>query len=391
MTEGNEGNSVILTGEARPITDIERFRSERRIQPFLTDYLPDDTDMAYEDRVSYYRMVRSELGIPTIRTEFRLSRILNPDGTWNAETIAAYTDSLRAMQESGLAPPVIAVFTPSKEQYRLAESDPQAFTNLYGSCVEKTLDIARSAGIDIETIQVMNEVNTGWQTKVGQNQIIDLIRKTKDILIASPDFRRTKVMTTLLVGSDPDAHNWQEKTRSLVEQSGAALDAIGFDYYPGTYEDPVVFSTMRNAGLSTSRAFLKYGNTTPYKWIFEQKATGILSGKHVVIAETGAPAVNPDSRMQRLGYDRLIQALDHELLTYEKQGYKGHDLLSAVGFFTGGLHAGVDTKAPFKIDFLPWTLIRKDSSGEWKRTNAASRLKHLITTRLTPAAHNPTP
>jgi len=118
--------------------------------------------------------------------------------------------------------------------------------------------------------------------------------------------------------------------------------------------------------------------------IAQEKVGGMLKSLDVFIAETGMPGVSPESKFQRLGYNRIIKAVDKTLLPLEAQGIKGHEIFSSVGVFTGGNFPEVDTKFPLRLDFEPWTLLRKGESGAWNVTPAAQRLPELIATRLFP-------
>ncbi|MEW6586681.1 MAG: hypothetical protein AB1442_13880 [Nitrospirota bacterium] len=90
------------------------------------------------------------------------------------------------------------------------------------------------------------------------------------------------------------------------------------------------------------------------------------------------------TKYQRFGYDRMIQGLGHFLLGLEKKGTKAHDIFAGISFFTGGDFPEVHTMAPFRIDFVPWTLVRRKKDGGFVLTAAGERLKYLIQTRIHP-------
>lgn len=352
------------------LTGIELSRRQRSIETFVTDYLPDDEKMSYDGRVGFYRLLKNGLGIDSVRTEFRMKRLIQPDRTFNEATASVYVDSLRAMKEAGLGEPTLVLFTPAKWMEKEAAESPDHFLELYRSYTERIKSLCQVAGSTPKYIQVMNEINTHWQTGTSFDRVIDMIMITREVF--SHDFPNTKIMTTVLT---VPAKGWKEFTAKLVERTGNNLQAIGFDYYPGIYENPA------GVPLIGKPPFEAFGGTTPYDWIADQKSEGILKDKDVILAETGATALSSVSRFQQFGYDRIVQSLDHFLLGREREGQ--NDTFAAVGFFTGGHHEAVDTKTPGGfLDFKPWTLVRKNKLGEWTLTNAGSRLKHLIQTRL---------
>ena len=370
--------------------NIEAARQARRIEPFVTDYLPDDRSFTHKDRVSYYGILKDQLGITSVRTEFRMKDLLDKNGQIVEETVARYGDSLRAMKEAGLSAPTLVLFTPSNEQYDVAKADPKRFVALYGACADRIAALCQETGVAPARVQAMNEVNTAFQTKVGNDMTIELIHRTAEAF--KPKFPETKIITTVLTAG---AKDWQGFTKQLLAKAGSSLDGVGFDYYPGTYENP--------AGIPIigKKPYEAFAGTTPYRWIADEKLHGVLKGKDVILAEIGAPAIVPedipdapkvardaltklgyDYRHQRFGYDRIVQTLDHFFLDAERKGVAAHDIFSAIGFFQGGRVQGVDTKAPWGIDFVPFTLLRKDTNGSFQPTEAGKRLSYLIQTRL---------
>jgi len=355
---------------------IETNRKNRKIEVFITDYSPDDKSFQYQERVAYYHLLIDQLGVSSIRTEFRLKDLLNRDGSINETTISRYRDSLRAMKEAGLEAPTIVLFTPSDWMNNLVRSDQSRMVQLYESCVKRTVQLCSETEVPPARIQVMNEVNTKLQTKHGIDHTVNLIRKTAEIV--KPIFPETKVITTVLTVPEK---GWQNFTKNLLIKAGDNLDGIGFDYYPGTYENPPIKILGKRVGKSPYESF---AGITPYLWLAEQKMNGILKDKEVILAEIGAPAIfqksilgiGYDYRQQQYGLDRIVQALDH---------FPDLKIFSAIGFFVAGKVKEVDTKFPGGLDFFPWTLIRRDKDGRWQLTEAGKRLKHLISTRLNTA------
>lgn len=387
-------------------TRIEALRQSRHILPTITDYLPDDTRMVYGDRVSFYRKLHEDTGAQSIRTEFRMKRLIHEDRIFDDKTAESYVESLKAMKEAGLKDPTIVLFTPDTWMQKLAKDNPQEFIDVYALFVKKVLSLSEEAGVLPRQLQVMNEVNFKFQTGQPMELVAQMIQKTQEICDTNghPDIH---IMTTIAV----IGKTWKEYTTKLIDKAGDSLDTVGFDWYPGTYVETAIqlpniiqgarsvlaslaqgkslvdamatFSKASNKRtLEDSKAFRGFGRVDPYEWIYEQKDHGVLKGKTVVLAETGVTALSPDSRFQQLGYDRIIQSLDHFLLS---KGQKGNDLFSEIMFFTGGHHEGVDTRTPEgMLDFIPWTLVRKDKEGVWQTTEAGKQLKNLIQTRISP-------
>lgn len=354
-----------------PWGDAENLRCERRIKPFLTDYAPDQDDLSLAERIEYYRLLNTELGINQIRTEFRMSDLINSDQSFNETTVNSYLDSLIAMREAGFEPPILVLFTPAEWMLEFAQSDPEKFSTLYRNYAEKIVQLCQETDTFPSHVQVMNEINTSLQNKLSLDQIIDLIGITHGLFKTyNPS---TKIMTTIL--TEPSA-DWQEYTQGLISQAGDKLDTLGFDYYP-CYAEPF------DPYLPCQDPFEIFTDTSVYEWIAQEKIQGILQPFEVMLAETGAQSWESESRLGRLQYDRTIQVLDHFLLDYQRQGHKAEEIFSSIGFFAGGDWPAVVTKAPFRLDFTPFTLLRQ-TNGNWETTLAGKRLKYLIETRLKP-------
>lgn len=355
--------------------DAEPYRSLRRIKPFLTDYVSDEDNLSLGERVDYYRLLNSELGINQLRTEFRMSDVVNQDGSFNQVTLKSYKDTLLAMQEAGLEPPIIVLFTPSEWQLELAEADPEKFYALYQTYLGKIADLFEETGIFPSHLQVLNEINTSIQTKFSFDQVVKLIEISADLF--KHQHPETKIMTSILTDLGED---WQEFTRELIDRVGHKLDVLGFDYYP-CYSEPL------GPYLPCQSPFTVFTDTSVYAWLAQEKLQGILQPFEIMLSETGAPSIEADSRIGRLQYDRMIQVLDHFLLEYERQGHKAEEIFSAIGFFAGGDWPAVVTKAPWRLDFTPFTLLRQ-TNGNWEPTFAGKRLKDLIQTRINPSANS---
>lgn len=354
--------------------NVEAARFGRKIEPFITDYLPDDTSFGYGDRVKYYQRLKDTLGIASVRTEFRMKDMINTDGGWNETTALRYGDSLKAMKEAGLDSPTIVLFTPADWMYAQAKTNPQQFVDLYGRFAGRVAELCHQTTVAPSRVQVMNEVNTQFQTKVGFETTIALIQKTAELF--KKDFPETKIITTVLTEPVKD---WREYTTKLLKSAGDNLDGIGFDYYPGSYEYPA------NIPVIGKKPYEAFAGKTPYPWIAAEKQQGVLKGKEVILSEIGVPALSAESKFQRFGYDRIVQTLDHFFLNLERGGVPAHEVISAIGFFQGGRVEGVDTKVPGGVDFFPWTLMRRNKNGVFEPTNAGRRLKELIRTRINPS------
>lgn len=358
-------------------TEIQRFRESRHILPFVSDYLPDQKNLPYEERVAYYKQLKEELGLHTVRTEFRMRHMMNEDGSFNKDVVDSYRSALLAMKEANLEPPIIYLFSPPKWFTELETKNPEEFRNKFKSYAVAVKEMYKQAGFQPSYIQVMSEINLPFHTPFSLKTMGDLLDISGEV------FERgkggPKIMTTVHVSSTGESKNWKDSISRLMNAHGSKLDALGIDYYPGTYEYP--------AGIPIigKKPFEAFGGKTPYEWISQQKESGILRGKDVIIAETGVPALTRESKFARFGYDRIVQSLDHFLLTQERKGIKGHEVFGAVGFFAGAEFPNVYTMVPGGLDFHPWTLLRKTKDGKWAPTNAGRRLKDLIETRLYPS------
>jgi hypothetical protein len=391
------------------VNSAETIRNPRKVKTFITDYSTDDLKMLPTERVSLYKMLHEEVGVQSVRWEARMSRLIKPDRTFDPKVAKTYEDSLRAMNKAGMEPSIVVLFTPEKWMIELAKTSPTEFAEMYRSYATEVREIYKRAGAKPKYVQVMNEINTGFQTKFSLDQVVEMIKITKGVFGEdSPD---TKIMTTLLTDTTPSYvlsrlhlskgnDEWKVIARDLVTKAGDSLDGVGFDYYPGIYHR-LAFSVQRGLQdayysvvkpaenpehpvlrVQNLKAYKSFGSTDPYEWIAGEKLNGSLKGKDIIIAETGAPGRVPDSKFQRFGYDRIIQSLSHLFSRYEAQGIAAHDLISAVGFFAGVDSHTVNTKFPLGVDFHPWTLVRKNSQGNWELTDAAKRLKGLIQSRL---------
>lgn len=360
--------------DVRIDTSTQRYRESRRIVPFVSDYLPDQRDLPYDERVAYYKQLKNELGLHTVRTEFRMRHLMNEDGSINQDVSESYRSSMRAMKEASLEPPIIYLFSPPKWFIDLENKDLNKLRSRFTIFSTAVKELYKDVGFEPKYIQVMSEINLPFHTPLSLTTVGDLFA------IAGEVFDRgkggPKIMTTVHVSSTGESKNWKDSISRLMNAHGSKLDALGIDYYPGTYENP--------AGIPIigKKPFDAFGAQTPYEWIAQQKENGVLRGKEVMIAETGAPGITRESRFARFGYDRIVQSLDHYLLTQERKGLKGHDVFSSVGFFAGAEFPNVYTMVPGGLDFHPWTLLRKSKENTWTPTSAGRRLKHLIETRI---------
>lgn len=360
-------------------TSIQRYRESRRIVPFISDYLPDQRNLPHDERVAYYKQLKEDLGIHTVRTEFRMRHMMNEDGSLNKDVVDSYRSALLAMKEAKLEPPIIYLFSPPKWFIELEKSNTDQLRTRFKAYAIAVKELYRQVGFQPSHIQVMSEVNLRFHTPLSFKTLGDLLD------IAGEVFERgkggPKIMTTLHVGNIDvgtmsESKNWKEFIYRFMKEHGSRIDALGVDYYPGSYEYP--------AGIPVigKQPFEAFGGKTPYEWISQQKENGILQGKDIIIAEIGVPAITSESKFARFGYDRIVQSLDHFLLTQEQKGIQGHDLIRAIGFFAGAEFPNVYTMVPGGLDFHPWTLLRKTKDGKWAPTNAGRRLKHLIETRI---------
>lgn len=400
--------------EAAPLVEIPR--TPRRIEAIIKDFRTDERNTSYSDQVAHYSKLK-EMGLNSVSWEARMMRLIKPDRTFDSEVAKAYENSLKAMKEVGMNPSTVVLFTPEKWMVELAKSSPDEFKKLYRDYATEVKDIYKRAGAKMKYVQVMNEINTPFQTIFDIDQCVDMIKITKEVF--HNEFPDAKIMTTLITDAGlpkttGGQKDWQVWTKRLIEKAGNALDSIGFDYYPGTYwktaikiprfitdartiltaiknqKDPTLalFIERNKNDLGYSNAFQAFGDVEPYKWVLDEKTkeNGILRDKEIVFSETGAPAFGEDEKFQRFqkfGYERMVQSLSHLLSTYEndpKHPRKAEDLVAAIEFFTGAATPAVDTKFPG--DFTPWTLLRKDAKGDWAPTEAAKQLKYLIQSRI---------
>lgn len=355
-------------------TSIQRFRESRRIVPFISDYLPDQRNLPHDERVAYYKQLKEDLGIHTVRTEFRMRHMMNEDGSLNKDVVDSYRSALLAMKEANLEPPIIYLFSPPKWFVDLENNDMNKLRSRFTIFSNVVKELYKEVEFEPQYIQVMSEINLPFHTPLSLNTLGDLFE------IAGEVFERgkggPKIMTTVHVSSTGESKNWKESIIRLMNANGSKLDALGIDYYPGIYEYPA------GVPIIGKKPFDAFGAQTPYEWIAQQKENGVLRGKEVIIAETGVPGITRESKLARFGYNRIVQSLDHYLLTQERKGVKGHEFIRSVGFFAGAEFPNVYTMVPGGVDFHPWTLLRKTKDGKWAPTNAGRRLKHLIETRI---------
>ncbi|OGG26019.1 hypothetical protein A2960_05695 [Candidatus Gottesmanbacteria bacterium RIFCSPLOWO2_01_FULL_39_12b] len=375
---------------------VEERRPLRAILPYISDYLQHIPGLTYVERVGYYRMLKEDLGIHTVRVEFKMGHLMNSDDSVNHETRQRYLDSLRAINEAGLSNPIIYLHRPSKKMEKQAKKDPGQFYQLFRKIAQETKAICQEAGVFPQYLQVMSEINTRFQTQFSLPLVVQMIDIADSVFSDHP---QTKLMTTILCGEI--AGDWRAYTAQLVQEA-RALKAVGFDHYPGSYNNPAGIPLV---GKPPHEAF---ADITPFKWIASEKTKrdGILYGKDILIAETGVPALFKDSviklgenivplpfneREQRYGYDIIVRELDRFLLPLEKQG--SVNIFQGIGFFSA---AELDPKAigstaPWALDATPWTLLRqqmqklgKGNTYRWRKTPAAKRLKTLIETLIYP-------
>ncbi len=375
-------------------------RQSRTILPFITDYLEHIPGASYQERVAHYKMLKEELGIHTVRVEFKMGHLMKEDGSVNTETRQRYLDSLRAIKKAGLTEPILYLHRPSKMMEKQARKHPDQFHQLFERVAQETKAICADADLFPQYLQVMSEINTRFQTELSIDQVTRLIEIADKVFSDHP---KTKLMTTILCGRI--AGNWQAFTAQLV-QKAKTLKAVGFDHYPGSYAYPAGIPIV---GKPPAEAF---ADISPYVWIAEQKSQdeGILKDKDVLIAEIGVPALFQDSdiklgknkirlpfneREQRYGYDIIMREFDHFLLGQERQGYT--HIFQGFGFFSA---AELDPQAigatlPRALDATPWTLLRsskpipgQEVTSPWRKTPAAERLRTLIETLLFPPKMN---
>jgi hypothetical protein len=401
-------------------------RAVRTIFRGITDYLTDDVSLSHGERVDYYSKLHSDLGITLIRSEMRMDDM--KEGTTSniskehispEQIKSTYIDSLKAMKEAGIKDVAIVLFTPSERQKDLLQNNFDEFKNEYAKHTKEVLDCCLQAGVKPAYLQVMNEVNMSFQTEAKLSQIVDLVKLTKQMTKDAGIYPDTKVMTSIAVmsttnqknsmidtlsdfalrKSSPRLFEWQNDIKTLIEGCGDSLDSLGVDYYPGTYTRQA-FSFGKQE-LTKSRPFETFGDTSPYDYIFSQKKDGFLKHTELIITETGVPTMSKDSRWGQLGMGRILQALDMELLKFQKQELstknmdihelESNSLLRGFIAFTGGNSEEVKTKVPrmnmfgqkqFAVDFTPWTFMRKNVDGAWEMTETAKRFGQMCDSKF---------
>src|SRR3989344_823646 len=377
---------------------IEQSRQRRQIEPIISDYQPDELHVPYADRVDYYRMIKETLGVRGIRTEFRHNKLLKEDRTWDTIVETSYIESLRAMREAGLDGPLVYLNFPDTWMVELQKKRPEEFSSVYRLLSERVKHICVEAGVVPKQVQVMNEVNWFFYNPFPMDPLVEMIRITDRVFHADERFANTKIMVNIITNATQWSrlertwfgqmlkrhprlgilqfwNDWRGYTKAILDKAGPALQAVGFDFYPGSYDKPALLRSM---------AFRNFGEVEPYRWILEEKTHGVLKDKEGIISETGVPAISKDSRFARFGYDRIVQAMDHLFLEYERKGYKAHDLVSRIGFFKASPAETAPANMPGRLDDAPWGLLYRDSARKWQPTLAGARLKHLIETRIAP-------
>lgn len=370
-------------------------RQARRIPVFLSDYLPDAMTMKPEDRTTYYTLLKDKLGFQFVRTEVRMGEMIKPDGSFDEEVFHVYGDSLRAMKEAGLDKPAIVLFSPAKWMHKLADENPEEFFTLYQRYAEKVRDLCGKVDVQPRYIQVFNELNFPMQTSLSLEQSVRLIEISHNVFkVENQAAEKPSIITTVytnasekpprfpivpkgIIGKIPFWNDWRAFVKELTAKVGDKLDGIGFDYYPGSWDTPAI----RILGIGR-KPFDAFGVITPYHWIVDQKLRGILKDKDIFLSEIGVPGISRNSDFSRFGYDRIVQSLDHFLLSLQREGHDVNKIFSGIGFFRGADFTGVGNKAIGGLDAFPWVLIRKDENNEWTLTSAGRRLKHLIKSRL---------
>ncbi len=396
----------VLYGSAHAELNPSVLRGERHPLIGVSDYMLDDPTKNQETLHTYYEQLHNELGINAIRTEFRMKDLIDDETQQSSETRFRqnvhdrYVVGLKSMSEAGIQP-VIYLFNSAPWMYELAHTDASRFMNIYTDYVHEVLDIFHESGVTPKYLQVMSEVNWKAQTPLPLRQTIEMIKQTSEITKHSDQPKAVqdiKIMTTfsinslpfadaprssfddviepILVRSFPSFTHWQEDINTVVNECGDALDCVGVDFYPGSY-DKQSYSLSR-ASLANSRPYAVFGNVTPYQWLFEQKLNGVLKEKELLIAETGVFSYNPESRHGQLGIARILQSLDGLLLSYQKRGVSADELLKGVFAFAAADNDAIYTMFPGKIDWKPWTLLRPDHLGEIQPTSIAKTLRYML-------------
>lgn len=361
-------------------TDAGELRLKRNIPSFVSDYLPDEKEYTPKERVAFYSKLK-ELGVTGVRTEFRMGKLMRQDGSFDPRVEKSYVESLKAMKESGLTLSALVFFSPADWMIELAKTDQTRFIEMYRSFAQKAVSMCDQAKQQPRYIQVMNEVNSSFFNKVGTEILLKMIQVTRQVYEGRTE--RPKIMTTIITDTvfDP-GRSWQTYVEKFMLIAGDALDAVGFDYY-FFYDHP--FEPF----VPQSVFDLYQDKTKVFEWLLKQKQTGVLRGKDILVAEMGMPVFQNseinvyNQKFARIGYDIYYRALDQVLLRWQRMGKKAEDLIAQVGVFCGGDHPSVQTYAPGKIDFLPWTLLRfNKKTNSWDLTEAAKRLAYLNGTRL---------
>ncbi|MEW6586682.1 MAG: hypothetical protein AB1442_13885 [Nitrospirota bacterium] len=224
--------------------------------------------MTLQEREAYCAMLRRELGIQALRTEFRMRRLISghdKDGnvTFDENTARAYKESLEAMRKAGLKGPTITLFSPTDEMQNMARKSPDSYAFLFEHFVTKVRDICQEAGVVPGYIQVWNEINLPFQNQLPLDRIVDMIEIASNVFKSDPKFKEeTKIITSLYTTSSPSPEeesltmkrlrrvardlgkekvipqlvDWRKDTREIINRAGPYLDGLGFDAYHGTYE-----------------------------------------------------------------------------------------------------------------------------------------------------------
>lgn len=381
-------------------------RSERHPLIGVSDYFTDDPMQTRESLVDYYGTLHDQLGVNAIRSEFRMMHLIDDETEHSSTTMfrtdihERYVTALQAMDEAELKP-IIYLFNPSPWMYKLAAADAPRFMHIYKDYVHEVVGIFKESGVTPEYLQVMSEINWKAQTPLALSQVSEMIKATDSILKSDdqPDaIQKLKLMTTFSINSMsfpdaprssldrvieptlgravPDFLRWQDDMKNVVATCGDALDGVGIDFYPGSYDKQSY--SFGKSSLEKSRPYKAFGNVSPYAWIFEQKLHGFLQHKDIVIAETGVFSYNPDSRHGQFGMARMLQSLDGLLLQYQNKGIKADALLKGVFAFAAADNDVIHTMFPGKIDWKPWTLVRPDRNKEMKPTKIANMLRYML-------------
>lgn len=266
MTTESAGEALL---NFSPRLDVMH-RQARHISVFLSDYLPDAMTMKSEDRTAYYTLLKDNLGVQFVRTEFRMGQMIKPDGSFDEEVLRLYGDSLHAMKEAGLDKPAIVLFSPDKWMYKLADENPEEFFKLYQRYAEKVRDLCAKTGVQPRYMQVFNELNFPMQTSLSLEQSVRLIEISYKVFKEeNPIDVKPSVITTVytnaseklprfpfiskgIIGKIPFWNDWRGFVTKLVDNVGDKLDGIGFDFYPGSW-DTTLMQYFPVLGFSVGR------------------------------------------------------------------------------------------------------------------------------------------